>query len=288
MEQGERPHNAGVQDAGIDQLFQLPLNEFTQARNALAKEAGKDGAAIRELSKPPLAAWAVNQLYWKDRDTYDALISAANEMRRTHKAILEGKRGDLRSAGREHELAIETALKATLALLKESGNPVTEATRQAILNTLRALPADEPAGRLTKTLSPGGFEMLAGINPASAPKRNASKTESAAKSHARPADTKAQQDAARQREQRAAAERAVRDADQKARHAEFEAARVARDAAKAARRVEEAQRALDEARQELEDAQRNAKRAERESEAAARRSNDAQEALEAAKAKITW
>ena len=276
-----------AQESGIDQLFQLPLGEFTQARNALAKEAGKEGAAIRELTKPPLAAWAVNQLYWQDRDTYDALIDAANEMRRTHKAIIEGKRGDLRSAGREHELAIDAALKSVLGILKASGNPVTEATRQAVLNTLRALPADEPPGRLTRTLSPGGFEMLAGITPAAAPKRAAKKSESP-KGPAKQADAKAQQDAARQREQRTAAERAVRDADQKARHAEFEAARTSRDAAKAARRLEEAQRALDEAKTEFEEAQREAKRTERENDAAARRSREAQEALAAAKAVITW
>jgi exonuclease VII small subunit len=275
-----------AQESAIDRLFQLPLNEFTQARNALAKSAGKDGAEIRDLTKPPLAAWAVNQLYWQDRDTYDALIDAANEMRRTHKAIIEGKRGDLRNAGREHELAIDTALKATLAILKASGNVVTEATRQAVLNTLRALPSAEPSGRLTRTLSPGGFEMLAGITPANAPMRTAKRTQSPAKSHATVTETKAQQDAARQREQRAAAERALRDAEQKARHAEFEAARAAREAAKAVRRLEEAQRALDEATTEFDDAQRHAKKTERDSEAAAERSRAAHEAVAAAKTKI--
>jgi exonuclease VII small subunit len=273
-----------AQESAIDRLFQLPLNEFTQARNALAKDAGKEGAEIRGLTKPPLAAWAVNQLYWQDRDTYDALIDAANEMRRTHKAIIEGKRGDLRNAGREHELAIDTALKATLAILKASGNPVTEATRQAVLNTLRALPATEPSGRLTRTLSPGGFEMLAGITPSAAPARTAKRTQSPAK--ATPTETKAQQDAVRQREQRAAAERAVRDAEQKARHAEFEAARAAREAAKAVRRLEEAQRALDEAKTEFDEAQRHAKKTERDSEAAAARSREAHEAVAAATTKI--
>jgi hypothetical protein len=271
-------------ESAIDRLFQLPLDEFTQARNALAKEAGKAGEEIRGITKPPLAAWAVNQLFWRKRDTYDALIDAANEMRRTHKAIIEGKRGDLRNAGREHELAIDSALKATLAILKDSGNPVTEATRQAVLNTLRALPASEPSGRLTRTLSPGGFEMLSGITPAAAPARTAKKA--TAKGHATPSETKAQQDAARQRERRAAAERAVRDAEQKARQAEFEAARAAREATKAARRLEEAQRALDEATTEFAEAQRHATSAERESEAAARRSREAHDAVKAAKAKV--
>ena len=50
-------------DPALDRLFQLPLDEFTAARNTLAKASGADGAAIRQLSKPPVAAWAVNQLY---------------------------------------------------------------------------------------------------------------------------------------------------------------------------------------------------------------------------------
>jgi hypothetical protein len=277
-----------TQDQEIDRLFQLPLNEFTAARNALAKTVGKDGAAIRELSRPPLAAWAVNQLYWQDRDAYDALIDAATEMRRTHKAVIEGKRGDLRTAGREHEIALEAALKSTVSLLKESGNPVTDATRQSILNTLRALPSDEPPGRLTKTLAPGGFEMLAGVTPAAAAKRPAPGRDQRASARPGPRDTDANRarEAAQQREKRAAAERAVRDADQKARRAEFEAARAARDAAKATRRLEEARKALDEAEAELKAAERDVATTDREREAAEQRSRDAQDALESAKARL--
>jgi hypothetical protein len=272
----------------IDRLFQLPLGEFTAARNALARSAGKDGAAIRELSKPPLGAWAVNQLYWQDRDTFDSLIDAATEMRRTHKAVIEGKSGDLRTAGREHEIAIEAALKSSMAILERSGTSVTEATRQSILNTLRALPASEPPGRLTRTLAPGGFEMLAGISPVAAPKRPARERESrpTERPGSRDTDSKATREAARQREARAAAERAVRDADQKARRAEFEAARAVRDATKAARRLDEARKAFDDAETELKAAERQATTTAREKEVAERRSLEAQEALEAARARV--
>ena len=86
-------------------------------------------------------------------------------MRKTHKAVIEGRKGDLRAAGREHELALEKTLKATVELLEERRQPVTEATRHAILNTLRALPTDETPGRLSRALAPGGFEMLAGVIP---------------------------------------------------------------------------------------------------------------------------
>ena len=86
-------------------------------------------------------------------------------MRKTHKAVIEGRKGDLRAAGREHELALEKTLKATVELLEERQQPVTETTRHAILNTLRALPTDETPGRLSRALAPGGFETLAGVIP---------------------------------------------------------------------------------------------------------------------------
>ena len=154
-------------DTEIDRLYQLPPDEFTAARNALAKEAGAEGADVRRLAKPPIAAWAGNQIHWKRRDIYDALIARSNELRKLHKTILSGRRADIREPAKVHDEAIDAALKAALAILQEEGHPVTDATRQAILTTLRALPADDPPGRLTRTLQPGGFEMLAGLSIAS-------------------------------------------------------------------------------------------------------------------------
>ena len=113
-------------DEQIDRLYQLPQDEFTAARNALAKEAGSEGTSIKQLVKPPLAAWAVNQLYWNRRGEYQSLIDAAERMRKTHKAVIEGRKGDLRAAGREHELALEKTLKATVELLEERQQPVTD------------------------------------------------------------------------------------------------------------------------------------------------------------------
>src|SRR6476620_10401344 len=131
----------------IDRLYQLPLDEFTAARNALARTAGEQAAEIRQLAKPPVPAWAVNQLYWKRRDLYDTLIEASANLRKTHKTILGGRRADLREPARAHDAAIDEALKATLAVLQDAGHPATDATRQAVLNTLRALPTSEAPGR---------------------------------------------------------------------------------------------------------------------------------------------
>ena len=67
---------ASSPDDLIDQLYQLPLDEFTAARNALAKSSGQ--ASLKALEKPTLAAWAVNQLYWHQRATYDAASQTFN------------------------------------------------------------------------------------------------------------------------------------------------------------------------------------------------------------------
>ena len=279
-------------DAEIDKLFQLPPADFTAARNALAKGAGAQAPAIKALSKPPIAAWAVNQLYWKDSERYEALIHAANEMRKTHRAVIEGRKADLRSAGREHELALDAALKSTMALLKEAGQPATDVTKHAVLNTLRALPADEPPGRLTKTLAPGGFEMLAGMTPAAAPQRSSAKpapSKDGPGPKRKTEDPKAEREAARAavkaREERAAAERALRDSEQRARQAEFEAARAARDATKAERRLEEARRELEAAQEAFNEAETEAASAVRTRETAERRLAEAQAAVDTARAR---
>jgi hypothetical protein len=277
--------NGTVND--IDELFQLPLAEFTAARNALAKRAGRNGDEIRSLTKPPIAAWAVNQLYWQERAIYDDLVRASTEMRGAHKAVIEGKRGDLRSAGREHELALEAAAKATLAILEASGNAVTEATKQSVINTLRALPSSAPPGRLTQTLSPGGFEMLAGIVASPAQKAGSPKAAASVDRSSRGTSkrkTGRDLEADRQREVTAAAERAFRDADQKARHAEFEAARARRNAAKADDRLDQARQAFDEARTELENAEKEVERASEAARQADQRVAEATKALAAAKA----
>lgn len=261
----------------VDHLYQLPLDEFTAARNQLAKGAGKNAAAIRALVKPPLAAWAVNQLYWRNRRTWEALVEAAENLRRANKAVLAGRSGDVRAAGTVHDEAVQDALKATVDLVSQSGHPVTDATRQAILNTLRAVPADEPPGRLTRALMPGGFEMLAGLTITKAAKE--SKDTKDAKDTKEPkapvarAEVKALTQA---REAAASADRALKDAEQAVRRHEFEIARATRDEERAERAVEQARAALDEAKEGL-------ARAEREqSEAGARRAAAEQAAKNAA------
>src|SRR5205085_6133459 len=275
-------------DREIDRLYQLPLDEFTPARNALAKGAGAEASRIKALAKPPVAAWAVNQLYWRNVDVWNALIEAAENARRAHKAVLSGRAGDVRAATKVHDDAVDEALKTTLTLLADTSHAASDATKHAIATTLRALPADEPPGRLTRVLQPGGFEMLAGLSlgsgavapaPKPAPPTRAARTGGSLPSASK-LDAKA---LTRAREAAAAASRALQQAEQTARRAEFEIVRTTRDEDRAAKSVEHAREAVREATAALDRAEMGAKAATRAREAAASHAGEAQEALSKAR-----
>ena len=276
-------------DADIDRLYQLPAGEFTAARNLLAKTAGKNAADVRQLAKPSVAAWAVNQLYWKRRADYEALVNAATALRKIHKAILGGHRGDIRDATKEHDAAIDRALKSTLALLGDGDHPITDATRHAIQTTLRALPGGEPPGRLTQALQPGGFEMLSGlaVAPGAAGRPGKGRQEPAPPQKA-PSDIgrrftgrqeKKEKPDKKAQEAAAKAARELRLAEHEAQRQEFEAAKAAREAEKAARAVEAAREAVAAAQKELDDAERAAREAARARETAQRRAESAAAAV---------
>lgn len=156
---------ARAQDDDVDRLYQLPIAEFTAARNALAAHAGADRAAIRALQKPTAPAWAVNQLYWKRRRVFDRLVAAAEGLRTAHARRLAGKAADVERAELVHGAAVKAAVDAAAELLAAAGDPATSATTHAITETLQAMPWPDPPGRLTRALRPQGFAALAGLLP---------------------------------------------------------------------------------------------------------------------------
>jgi hypothetical protein len=155
-------------DARVDELYQLPLDQFTGARNALAKELKQP--QLKDLEKPSIAAWAVNQLYWKERPSYDRLIEAGEQLRTEHRKLLSGKSAEVREAEQEHRTAMRAAVDKIKSLLNGAGHAATEATVTSVQETLAALPSDDPPGRLVKPLKPRGFEALAGLPQASGPR----------------------------------------------------------------------------------------------------------------------
>lgn len=279
-------------DDRIDRLYQLPLDEFTSARNALAKELAAEGGPasdVKKLTKPPAAAWAINQVHWSRRAVFDAFLASASALRDAHADMLAGKRADLRAAGAAHEESLEAVLKAALAALKDAGHPPTDATKQAIATTLRALPgANERPGRLATLLQPRGFEMLAGMpaapaaKPAPRPPSKPATKEPASKDEKADARARAAERAralAKARDALADATKTEKAAAQAVRQEEFEAARSHREVERAQARLADARAALDAAQQAVDDAEQEVSEAAKTRDATARRVRDASDAL---------
>jgi hypothetical protein len=152
-------------ESSIDTLYKGPLGEFVSARTALAKSlSGSDAKRVKALQKPAVAAWAVNQVYWHARPVYDRLLKSGKALRSAQIAALGGRSADVRGAGETHREAIAAAVKEARRLAVSSG---VQPTADALARTFEALSLAtrevEPDGRLTKPLSPAGFEALAGV-----------------------------------------------------------------------------------------------------------------------------
>jgi len=154
-------------DAKIDELYRLPLAEFTSARNALAKSLSKDDAkVVKALEKPTVVPWAVNQVYWRARATYDRLMKSGEKLRAAQIAALEGRAADVRGAGEAHRRAITDAVAEAERLASASGaKPGADPLARTFESLSLATTAPGQPGRLTGALQPAGFEALLGVTP---------------------------------------------------------------------------------------------------------------------------
>lgn len=248
---------ADALDRQIDELYQLPLDGFTAARNALAKQAGANGAQVKQLEKPNTAAWAVNQLFWQQRKLYDQLIEAASERRDAYRQMLAGKAVDAAHADAEHRAAIRAAAQAARGILEKAGHSPTDAVMTAISETLDALPGAEAPGRLTKSLKRIGFEGLEGVPSAPAPKK-------VTPIASRPAKSEPSKPTAQERQATEAKQRELAMVRERLRFAEA-AEREARDVMERAQRnVERAERTHERIQEELDEAADAVKKARKE------------------------
>jgi hypothetical protein len=284
--------NEPVEDA-VDALYRAPLDRFVPARAELARSVGKEAApAVRRLEKPNTLAWALNQLYWKERATFDHLVQATARVRAEQSAALLGQSHALREASAAHAAALSQARQAAARLLTQAGHPATPDALRALDAALEALPWKERPGRLVRPPAPQGFGALAGMavadSPAQTPSPRAERTSDAGAersgrtpaSRAATAGRRAALDTARSAVD--AARRALTTAEARATESE-EALKRARQEENAARQaVERAGRTLKLAEQErraAEEAQRGAGRARDAARAALARAEKQRDAL---------
>jgi hypothetical protein len=156
-----------------DALYGLPLEQFVAERDALAKRLRAEGrrdeaAAVRELGKPTLAAWGVNQAVRARSREAGELWAAGDALAAAQEALLEG-RGDartLRDAARAEQAARRPLVEAARGLLTGRGRSLGESALERVDETLHAAAvdpaarADVAAGRATRELRHVGMGPL--------------------------------------------------------------------------------------------------------------------------------
>lgn len=154
-----------------ERLYGLPLEEFTAARDALARELRADDRTeeakeVAALRKPVLAAWVVNRLARNERDDVRTLVESAKGIRSRR----AGAEEDFRDA-----LDRLSASARTLLLAEKRS---TDTTLQKVAATLRAGAASDPdlllAGTLAQPIETTGFGAMAGASPA--PRKSRART----------------------------------------------------------------------------------------------------------------
>lgn len=161
--------------AEIDALYKLPLSEFVTARNDLVKRVrpvDKAAAArIKALSKPSVSAWAVNQVYWTQREAFRELSEAGEAVKNAQSDLVNGT-GDATAVA----LATRKKREAQFALVRWAERLLFNGGHAAILATMRRIETtldviaghgsercDPPPGRLSQDLEPVGFGVFAAL-----------------------------------------------------------------------------------------------------------------------------
>lgn len=259
-------------------LYGLPLEQFTEQRNALAKTLRREGrrdeaAAVSKMRRPSAAAWAVNQLVRTQRREVDALFGAGDALQKAQADLLGGniEPGELRRAVDAERAAVDRLTATARGLLSADGRELTPATLERVSETLHAAALDEDArmkvrdGRLERELRHIGLGALeAGPSPRRKPRGEPARAENRKR-----AAGKAQKlDAARQMEAEARAEweratAALREAEERRGRVASELREAEERRGRAASELREADQAVREARRREVEAARKHQRAKR-------------------------
>lgn len=149
-------------------LYVLPLDRFTQARNAAAKSASADGdrdlaAALRKLPKPSSAAWLVNVLVDRRRSEVEQILELGASLKEAQASL---DRAQLHALGQQRQRLLAAVARQALDAAAEVGHDVGPAALPGVEQTLRAALADPAAaaavltGRLVRTLEATGWDAV--------------------------------------------------------------------------------------------------------------------------------
>jgi DNA repair exonuclease SbcCD ATPase subunit len=149
-----------------DELYALPQEEFTPARDAKARElkAEKDlAAAVKKLKKPSVAAWVVNLFVRREPDQVEQVIGVGQALREAQ----EGMDGaELRALTRQRRQLTSAVTQQARTLARDEGVKITAAVAEQVEATLTAAMLDPDCARavrsglLTAALSATGIDAV--------------------------------------------------------------------------------------------------------------------------------
>jgi len=149
-----------------DELYALPLEEFTPARDAKAKElkAEKElAAAVKKLKKPSVAAWVVNLFVRREAEQVEQVIAVGAALREAQ----EGMDGaELRALTRQRRQLTSAVTDQARTLAREEGLKVTQSVADQVEATLTAAMLDPAcaqavrSGLLTAALRSTGVDEV--------------------------------------------------------------------------------------------------------------------------------
>jgi hypothetical protein len=254
-------------DDELDRLYGLGLEEFTGARNDLARRLREGGdrenaERVKALTKPPVSAWAVNQLARSNELEVQRLVKVSERLREAQ-ADAAREPDAFREATLEEREVVNRLRDGAQAILTSAGHAASDSTLDRIATTLRAAAVTDEGrkllkrGRFEEDREATGFEAFTGLRVAPKPADRPAR---------KPASGTGRGDAARERRLESA-------------RAKVEKARA--DARDLGQQAEAAEREAAEARGTLERAERNAGQLRARAERAAERLERAEGELEA-------
>jgi len=140
-------------DAAVIELYGLAPEDFTAARNQLAKtakDAGDEraGTTLKALRKPTLAAWLANQLVRIDPAGIDDLTTLGEELQA---AQLSGNGARVRELTRVRRQLVRSLVKTARTHAESLGRLVSEQAVVKLTETLEAALVDRGAAQLLRT-----------------------------------------------------------------------------------------------------------------------------------------
>ena len=162
------PGSGDVDLASVaEELYGLPLAQFTATRDARAAQARKAGAqelatAIKGLKKPTTGAWLANLLVRERRAQVGQLLDLGAELRQAQAGLAVD---ELRRLSQARHKVVSDLRDEARVLAREVGQPVSEAVALELEATLEAALADADAadalrsGRLTTSLRYSGLGL---------------------------------------------------------------------------------------------------------------------------------